>query len=262
MSRNPFADPTAGALGGVAAIGSFFLIPGLAAAIPAALGIGALVYGGKVAISSLRGDDERPAIATAAPTDGPRPKRGSPAEVWSGRGEKALRAMNDLVASCDQPVIKEQVETTALGASDAKFVIAQLASQTAAVEQAIDAIGARPGADRERLVGALGDDSLPPQLQVENQRSLDAIDDQASSYDRLVEQRSGLLARLEATVRGLESLNSEIAEVIAIGRTSAVTPDWGGEQQIAELRDELAGLRAGLEESQRYSEQVLRSQYP
>ena len=158
---------------------------------------------------------------------GKKPKRGSPAEVWSGRGEKALRAMDELVASCQQPVIREQVESTALGASDARFVIAQLSSQTAAVEQALDVVEAR-----------------------------------SAAYDRLVEQRAGLLARLEATVRGLESLNGEIAEVIAIGRTSQVTPDWGGEQRVAELREELAGLREGLAESQRYSEQVLRSQSP
>ncbi len=226
MSRNPFLDPAAGALGGIAAVGSFLLIPGLAAAIPAALGIGALVYGGKVAVSSLRGG-QQPSVAAAPDPEGPRPKRGSPAEVWSGRGEKALRAMDELVASCQQPVIREQVESTALGASDARFVIAQLSSQTAAVEQALDVVEAR-----------------------------------SAAYDRLVEQRAGLLARLEATVRGLESLNGEIAEVIAIGRTSQVTPDWGGEQRVAELREELAGLREGLAESQRYSEQVLRSQSP
>lgn len=256
MSRNNFLDPGAGALGGIAAIGSFLLIPGLAAAIPAALGIGALVYGGKVAVSALRDGTDQDAVPAVS---GPQPKRGSPAEVWSGRADKALRNMRSLVDSCDQPVIKEQVDTVALQAADAQFVVRQLASQTAAIDDALDHVGRGARDERPHLESAVADHTAPAEVVDESQRSLEAIDQQAATHDRLIAQRAGLLARLESTVRGLESLNSEIAEIIAIGRTAGAVADWGGEQRVADLREEVAGLRAGLEESQRYSNEILRS---
>ena len=255
-------DPLAGVLGVAAGVGSFFLIPGALVAVPAALGIGALVYGAKVAVSSLTGGDKpqaRPAVGAGADRNAaPRLKRGSAADIWQTRGTKAIAAMDDLVAGCQQPVIQGQLENVALEARDSIGVLDQLAHQVATIERSLDQMPTSSLRDqRDRLTESLQAPGLAEPLVAEQQRSLDGVSQQQQTVDRLVAVRTGLLARMEATVIGLERLQSEMSETAATATTDAGISDPAGEHHLRDLSDQLAGLRLGLEETRRYTADVL-----
>ncbi|WP_106848071.1 hypothetical protein [Blastococcus sp. Marseille-P5729] len=262
-AKNKLLDPLAGALGAAAGVGSFFLIPGLAAAIPAAIGIGAIVYGAKVAASSFADKGAtgapKPSVGAGSEHSAPaRLKRGSRAEVWHGRGHKAVRGMQDIVAGTQQEVIKGQLENVALEARDSLSVLDQLAGQIAAVERSLDQMPAASLRDqRDRLTDAVATPGAPETLTAEHQRALDSVIEQQRTVSRLQEVRTGLLGRMEAIVLGLERLQADMNETVATGITSGGVVDPGGEHQLRDLSDQLAGLRAGLEESKRYTAEVL-----
>lgn len=255
-AKSKLLDPVAGVLGAAAGVGSFFLIPGLVAALPAAVGIGALVYGAKVAASSFGGGaprEARPAVGAGADAAAPpRVKRGSAADTWHGRGIKALEGMNQVVASCDQPVIKGQLENVAIEAGDSRPVLDQLAGQVAAVQRSLDASPANLRDQRERLTAQLAGD---PASQ-ESEQSLDSVRRQEATVDRLLQTRGGLLSRMESIVLGLERLLAEMNETVVASVTS-IGPGQGDESHLRDLGDQLSGLRSGLEESRRYTAEIL-----
>lgn len=262
-AKTKLLDPLAGALGVAAGVGSFFLIPGLAAAIPAALGIGAIVYGAKVAASSFAdkagAGAPKPSVGAGSENTAPaRLKRGSAAEVWHSRGHKAVRGMQDIVAGTQQEVIRGQLENVALEARDSLSVLDQLADQTAGFERSLDQMPAASLRDqRARLTDAVAAPGAPEALVAENQRALDSVVQQQQTVARLQEVRTGLLGRMEAIVLGLERLQADMNETVATGLTSGGVIDAGGEHHLRDLSDQLAGLRAGLEESRRYTAEVL-----
>ncbi|WP_153504897.1 hypothetical protein [Cumulibacter manganitolerans] len=259
-AKSTFLDPLAGALGAAAGVGSFLLIPGAAAAIPAAIGIGALVYGAKLAVSALgsrRPADKPPVGAGADATAAPRVKRGSATETWQSRGAKAVRGIADLAAAAGTPpVIRGQLENVALEARDSLVVLDQLAEQSAGVEASLDRMPASSLRDqRARLAGASPPPGSPEAAEL--QRALDAVVAQQRTVDRLVAARAGLLARMESIVLGLEQLQSEMNETVAVSLAAGDEAGAGGEQHLRDLSDQLAGLRAGLEETRRYTAEVL-----
>lgn len=261
-ANNKLLDPVAGLLGAAAGVGSFFLIPGAAVAIPAALGIGAIVYGAKVAASAIAGKEKasaKPAVGAGADRTAPaRVKRGSAAEVWLHRGNKAIAGMDDLVAASQQPVIKGQLENVAIEARDSLAVLDQLGAQTATVERSLDQMPTASLRDQHaRLSAAVAEPGAPEPLVAENRRALDAVEQQQQTVARLESVRAGLLGRMEAIVLGLERLQSDMNETAAAGVTSADVVDVSGQHHLRDLSDQLAGLRAGLEESRRYTADVL-----
>ena len=258
--RSSFLDPIGGVLGAAAGVGSFLLIPGAAVAIPAAIGIGALVYGAKIAVSALsRGEAAaaKPAVGAGADAAAPaRVKRGSATEVWHSRGTKAVQGIASLAASAQQPVIRGQLENVALESRDSLAVLDELAGQVASIEASLDRMPTASLRDqRARLSELVLEPGTP--AAAENQRAIAAVDAQQQTVTRLIEVRGGLVGRMESIVLGLEQLQSEMNETVAASRTQAGDLGIGGEQHLQDLSDQLAGLRAGLEESRRYTAEVL-----
>ncbi|WP_016697574.1 hypothetical protein [Actinoalloteichus spitiensis] len=172
----------------------------------------------------------------------PRPVRGSPAQVWAERAERAARAIAS--ATAGRPELSGVHD-------DVELVLVEVRSSAAEVA---------------RLDG-LSRQDLAPELRAEWQRLSQAANQAAdevtrselagaaaSVADRLraAEARQGaketLLARMQGAVAGLERSRTEIVELTS-ARTSAVTVG----DPVADLADRLRGLRSGLVEVQRLS---------
>jgi len=250
--RNRFADPWAAVTGIVLGGLAFAAVPGDPTAAVVGIGVAAVGYGAKVGGSALISrTKQQPAIE---PLAGPRPKRGSPAEVWFGRAEKATRKMDSLVASADGTYLKDQLDSVALQTSGTLETIGRLSRQVAAVEQGLDEIPlARLRAQQERLQ-AQAAQGLVDGSSIETSNSLHSVNEQLESFQRLHEARDGLIARMESATVGLESINSHIAELIAMSATSVAVQDTGA---VDAVNQELSDIRAGLEESESYTRQVL-----
>ncbi|PZS27481.1 MAG: hypothetical protein DLM59_16405, partial [Pseudonocardiales bacterium] len=135
----------------------------------------------------------------------------------------------------------------------ARDALRRLAAQATAVEDAQHRIDVpRLVADRARIV-AVGSSS--EQLQAEQQRSLDAIEQQLEVASRLDEARNILLAKMQSTVIGLEGLVARLAEVLALSATAGGIDTAHG--QISDLNGELDGLRSGLAETEEISRKAL-----
>jgi hypothetical protein len=91
-------------------------------------------------------------------------------------------------------------------------------------------------------------------LRTEIDRSLASLADQRGVRRRLEEARATVIARLEATVLGLESLVARLVEVLAMVEAA---PPLEGASKIDVLAEELEGLRGGLAETEELSRSVL-----
>lgn len=254
MSRpNRFADAWAAVIGVVLGGMAFAAVPGEPAALAVGVGVAVLGYGAKVGGSALVARTKQE--PTVEPLSGPKPKRGSPAEVWFGRAEKATRKMESLIASAGDSYLKDQLDSVALQTSGTVETIGRLSRQVAAVEQGLDRIPlANLAAQRERLQADVGQ-GLVDESSIETSNSLRSVNEQLESFQRLHEARDGLLARMESATVGLESVNSHIAELIAMSATSVAVQDVGA---LETVNQELSDIRAGLEESESYTREVLR----
>ncbi|TMF24194.1 MAG: hypothetical protein E6I31_04180 [Chloroflexi bacterium] len=76
--------------------------------------------------------------------------------------------------------------------------------------------------------------------------SLSLVREQVAARRRLEQGRAALLARLQSGVLALEGLVTRLSEVVALGQTAGGMDGAG--DRVAELADELEGLRAGLSE--------------
>lgn len=261
-SKNVLLDPLAALIGVLAGVGAFLLIPGAAWALLAALGIAVLVYAVAVGVrtlSSAPNRGPRPAVGAAGDAIAPaRVRRGSAVEVWLQRGRKALEGMRQMAGACDQPVIKGQLENIVLEAGDSMPVLDELAAQSAVVQSSLHRLSPAALRDqREDLQASLATRDLPPQMNADKQRALDAVAEQEATLDRLRGAQAGLTARMESIVLGLERLSSEMSETVTAAATSAPVAQSGGADHLHDLSDQLSGLQAGLEESRRYTAQIL-----
>lgn len=262
-ARKKLLDPVAAIVATVAATGSFLLLlPGVAVAVPAALGVGALAYGAKVAVSAITAKDSpRQQAAVGAGADAAAPariKRGSAVEVWYNRGRKAVDGMRHIVTGSTQPVITGQLENVLIEAGDSLPVLDDLAAQYAVVDHSLQGLSpAALGDQRARLEAALAVPSASEQIAADNRRALDAVAEQEATLARLVQTQAGLAARMESIVLGLERLSSQMSETVASAATTVGVPVAGSEEHLRDLGDQLEGLQAGLAESRRYTAQIL-----
>ncbi len=246
----PWGLVTAGLLGGL----GFAVLPG-GTAIVAGLGIAAAVYGVKVAAGLLahreRRDDSRPRLL--------RPHQGSAADVWLRRAERTVRTLHDQTESPREAAVRSQVGEVDDDASAVLDALRRLAAQATAVEDAQHRIDVpRLLAERDRITGA-GGDPAPEQMRAEQQRSLDAIQQQLAVAGRLDEAHGILLAKMQSTAIGLEGLVARLAEVLALSATSGGVDT--AHDQIAGLNGELDGLRSGLAETEEISRRALGPQH-
>ncbi|MGZ6826734.1 MAG: hypothetical protein ACXVGH_08060 [Mycobacteriales bacterium] len=238
---DPWGLLVAGVAGGVA----------WAALGPVALGVGvgAAVYGVKVAAGALLGGPDEPPLAKPA-----RPPYGSPAGTWLKRAETAVRALDDLARGPD--LTPADVATThAVEEADAVLeTMRRLGGQSVAVGKAL-AQADSPGLDEEAtrlraLSDAAPDDAVARQ-------SADAVADRVAVRDRLRTAQAGLEARLQSSALGLEGLVARVAELratsAAAGQLDASAAD------LAALTAEVEGLRVGLSDVEQAARKALGS---
>jgi hypothetical protein len=251
--RQQLADPWGAVAGAVTG-----LLAGAVAyaahAGPAALAIGAGVAAGVYAVKAGAGILAA-RHAPAAGTELPRPAKGSSAEVWLHRSEKAVRTLRTQTAAAADPAVRDRLTGVDADAARTLDELRRVAAQVAAVDDAAAAIDVpRLQAERTRLVRTLFDTPDGP-VRRDHTRAAEAVADQLAAYGRLREAREALVARLQATALGLEGVVARVAEVTAAAATAGGVDTTA--ERVRELTGQLDGFRAGLAATEALSRRVL-----
>ena len=203
---------------------------------PAAILVGMSVLGVKLAAGR--------AIAYLA--KGPHLALG-PAEMqWMERADEAVSAFRQLARSSRSGPIGQRCMVIGEQAHATLQLLRRVAGQSSTVARMLHGIdGTRLTEEESRLSKELrGADSQAARREIEI--SLNLIGEQVAARRRLEQGRAALIARLQSGVLALEGLVTRLAEVVALGQTAGGTDGAG--DRVAELADELEGLRAGLTE--------------
>jgi hypothetical protein len=255
-----------GMSGAVTAIASPIALLGIPVGLVVAGGVYVVKVGGAVLVE--RGREPAP------PDTGlPAPRRGSVADGWLRRAQAALGVLQQQAAAPADPVLREQVSDVDERAEAVVADMYRLGGQVTVVERSMNQVD--PAALQRRLddlreeartsTGALHD---------EKGRAVRAVADQIDVYERLAGVRRDQLARMESATLGLEGLAAKLAELLAMHASTdlpgSALPGGGAlpgaassaEAGVAELTDELDGLRAGLAETEALSRQVLAAGLP
>src|SRR5256885_7139925 len=225
-------DPSGWLLSGVAAAAG--LILGLP--IPAAILVGISVLAVKLTAG----------IAIAQLASGPDVALG-PAEIgWMQRAGRAVAAFRQLARSSRSEPIGQRYMVIGGQAHATLQLLRRVAGQSSTVDRMLQGIdGTRLKEEESRLSKELaGVESDAARREIEI--SLSLIAEQLRARRRLEQGRAALVARLQSGVLALEGLVPRLAEVVALGQTAGGMDGAG--DRVAELADELEGLRAGLSE--------------
>jgi hypothetical protein len=246
--RDPWAIIVGGLAGGLGwAIG----IPALAAAA-----IGAAVWGTKAVTAAFT--DRGGSGGLEAVTPGRPPmvsiKSGSPEAAWVRRAEQATGSFRKLAADAPSGPVSDRAEYMGGQAATTLAGVERLATQASAVTAAMDRVDPKRLASEEERLRIQRRNATTDALRIEIDRSLTSLADQRGVRRRLEEARDTVLARLEATVIGLESLVARLVEVLALVEAA---PPLEGASKIDGLTEELDGLRKGLAETEALSRSVL-----
>jgi len=229
---NDAREPSGLLLSGVAAAAGLILGLPLPAAILVGISVLAVKVTAGVAIDRLA---SLPRVALG------------PAEVdWMQRADRAVSAFRQLArASRSEPigqrcmVIGEQARATLQ-------LLRRIAGQSSTVGRMLQGIDApRLKEEESRLSAELRTTELDAARR-EIELSLSLVREQVAARRRLEQGRAALLARLQSGVLALEGLVTRLSEVVALGQTAGGMDGAG--DRVAELADELEGLRAGLSE--------------
>ncbi|MGI5244629.1 hypothetical protein [Dactylosporangium sp. CA-139066] len=254
----PWGLVAAGVLGGLA--GAVAAAPaGVLVGVPVGLAVAGTVYAIRVGLGALTdrgGSSSARAVTAAPPPDLPTPPRGSDADRWLRRAEQAVRTLRRQSEGTGDPVLRGQIAEIDDQAAGAVSDLARFAGQVTLIEQTAGAINTqRLRQDYNQLERGLS--GLPPgPLREERERARRAVADQLEVGQRLREAREMLLARMQSAVLGMEGLVARMAELVALHATTV-----GGApltaSKVAELTNDLEGLRAGLAEAERLSRSAL-----
>lgn len=247
---NELRDPWGLLVGGLAGgLGWAIGIPAVAAAA-----IGAAVWGVKAAVGSVV-DREAAANGGGAPGRAPIAIRpGSPEHRLARRAESATKSFRKLAVEAPTGPVSDRAEHMGDQAGSTLDGVKRLASQATAVTAAMERVDpGRLDAEEERLRAQRKAATLD-ELRTEIDRSLASLADQRGVRRRLEQARATVIARLEATVLGLESLVARLVEVLAMVEAA---PPLEGATKIDALAEELDGLRGGLAETEELSRSVL-----
>ena len=235
--RDELTDPWGSFLGAVLGGATWAVVTG-PVGIAAGLGVGAVVYGVKVAAGVLLGGpDKQP----DPPARLPRPGQGTTAACWLERAEAAVAALREQAADPFPGATAVAAEHTAEQAGGVLTALHRLGAQSAAVAQALvraESVGLdEQAAELRSQAGASPTNSSA-------RRSADAVADRVAARDRLRATRAELDARMQSCALGLEGLVVRIAELRAMATNAgAVDPSAG---DLNALTDQVEGLRAGL----------------
>jgi hypothetical protein len=167
-----------------------------------------------------------------------------------------VRTLRRRSESTGDPVLRGQIAEIDDQAAGALGDLARFAGQVTLLEQTAAGINTqRLRQDYNQLERGLS--GLPPgPLREERERARRAVSDQLDVGRRLREAREMLLARMQSAVLGMEGLVARMAELVALHATTL-----GGAPltaaKVAELTNDLEGLRAGLAEAERLSRSAL-----
>jgi hypothetical protein len=220
---------------------------------PVALGVGAAVYGVKVAAGALLGGRSEDDPHSKQPPL--RPAYGSPAGVWLKRAETAVRSLDDLARGPD--VTPADVATThAAEEADAVLeTMRRLGGQSVAVGRAL-AQADSPGLDEEEVRLRTAAQAAPDDASA--QQSAEAVADRIAVRDRLRKAQAALEGRLQSSALSLEGLVARVAELHA---TSAAAGDIDASaDDLAALSAEVEGLRVGLNDVEQVARRALGTQ--
>ena len=245
--RDPWGALVAGVAGGVSWAAAGVIAAGVPP-IALGIGIGAAVYGVKVAVGALTGRDD----AAQGPPPA-RPRYGTPAFEWLKRAEQATRGLEDMARHAGVGTPTDLAVRRA--AEEAREILGdmqRLGGQSAAVMAAMARVDA-PGLDAEAaaLQTAASQSPGDPSAQASYQASRDRLE----VRDRLQQAGLALDRRLQASALGLEGLVARVAELSATA--NAVGQVDPTPQDLASLTTELDGLRLGLADVEQVARKAL-----
>lgn len=217
-------------------------------AVAAGLAVGAVVLGTKVLVGAARGGDEatRPELEQRRDRL-PEIPRDSVQHALVVRARRAVDRLGDLAARPADPWVAEEAGRVL---AESRAVLASLTDMAGRITLLDSSVAAaRPDllaqemASLQRQMGRTTD----AEVRREQDRALAALDAQADSIDRLLRRRETLLAQLQASTVGLESLATRTGELVALGPASHDTDE--GARIVTDLTRSLDAVRAGIEEA-------------
>lgn len=211
------------------------------------------VFGTKVVVAAAV--RRRPAELSTASADAlPAPPRNSPAAALVSRAQAARAQMAGLASLPGDPWLRSEVGRMDDGADDVVVALRDLAGRVTLADQLLtSANGNQLLADRSALVSQLNQ-TTDAALVEERRRALAAVDEQLTGLNRLGGLRDQLLARMQTTVIGLESIATRMGEIVTMG-SLAVEHDRASDV-IGTATDDLEALRGGLAEAQKLARGV------
>lgn len=241
--RDPWGWLLAAVLGGLAWA--------MAGNVAAAIVVGLLVLGTKVAAGAAIDRSARPKVRARTGDALPRPPRGSPAAELLRRAEGARDRMAGLAQRPGDPWLRGEVTRMDEGADEVVTSMRDLAGRVTLAEELLaSANGAQLVSDRESLAAQVqqaGDAAVAE----ERSRALAAVDEQLSGLQRLGGLRDQLLARMQTAAVGLETVATRMGEVVTLG--SAAFQHDRASEAIAAAGNDLEALRGGLLEAQQWA---------
>jgi hypothetical protein len=165
---------------------------------------------------------------------------------WMQRADRAVAAFRQLARTSRSEPIGQRCMVIGEQARATLQLLRRVAGQSSTVGRMLQGIdGTRLKAEESRLsTERRSAESAAARHEIEI--SLNLIGEQVAARRRLEQGKAALIARLQSGVLALEGLVTRLAEVVALGQ-SAGGLDGAGDR-VAELADELEGLRAGLSE--------------
>jgi len=171
----------------------------------------------------------------------------APTELdWMQRADRAVAAFRQLARTSRSEPIGQRCMVIGEQAHATLQLLRRVAGQSSTVGRMLQGIdGTRLKEEESRLSKELrGAESDAARHEIEI--SLTLIGEQVAARRRLEQGKAALVARLQSGVLALEGLVTRLAEVVALGQTAGGMDGAG--DRVAELADELEGLRAGLSE--------------
>ena len=165
---------------------------------------------------------------------------------WMERADRAVAAFRQLARTSRSEPIGQRCMVIGEQAHATLQLLRRVAGQSSTVGRMLQGIdGTRLKEEESRLSKELrGAESAAARHEI--QISVNLIGDQVAARRRLELGKAALIARLQSGVLALEGLVTRLAEVVALGQTAGGMDGAG--DRVAELADELEGLRAGLSE--------------
>jgi hypothetical protein len=165
---------------------------------------------------------------------------------WMQRADRAVAAFRQLARTSRSEPIGQRCMVIGEQAHATLQLLRRVAGQSSTVARMLQGIdGTRLKAEEWRLsTERRGAESAAARHEIEI--SLNLIGEQVAARRRLEQGKAALIARLQSGVLALEGLVTRVAEVVALGQTAGGLDGAG--DRVAELADELEGLRAGLSE--------------